>query len=183
MTQPTAGRPPKPNELKRLLGNPGQRPLPDLATITHLPMMKEIPPAPENLQEHGKKLWERACGMAITWLSPVSDIDAIYNASVLADASEAARTKYMATLEANDGRAFVAINKAYTDSLTSLGFDPISRSRLGVAEVRAATSIDKLLERRHNRAKVIEPEIIDTEVLEPETIIKDNGETTNNDTE
>jgi hypothetical protein len=101
----------------------------------------------------------------------------------LADASEAARTKYMATLEANDGRAFVAINKAYTDSLTSLGFDPISRSRLGVAEVRAATSIDKLLERRHNRAKVIEPEIIDTEVLEPETIITDNGETTNNDTE
>ena len=183
MTQPTAGRPPKPNELKRLLGNPGQRPLPDLATITHLPMMKEIPPAPENLQEHGMKLWERACGMAITWLSPVSDIDAIYNAAVLADASEAARTKYMATLEANDGRAFVAINKAYTDSLTSLGFDPISRSRLGVAEVRAATSIDKLLERRHNRAKASESEIIESDGLEPETVILENGEPTNNDTE
>jgi hypothetical protein len=134
-------------------------------------MVKEIPPAPEILQEHGKNLWNRAWGMAITWLSPVSDIDAIYNAATLADASEAARNKYMATLEANDGRAFVAINKAYTDALTSLGFDPISRSRLGVAEVRAATSIDKLLERRHNRAKA----------MEPETIIVEIGDEPNND--
>ena len=60
MSQPTAGRPPKPIELKRLLGNPGNRPLPDLNNITHLPMAKEIPPHPENLQEHGKKLWDRA---------------------------------------------------------------------------------------------------------------------------
>jgi hypothetical protein len=106
--------------------------------------------------------------MAVTWLSPVSDIDAISNAAFLADASEAARNKYMATLESNDGRAFVAINKAYTDALASLGFDPIARSRLGVAEVKAATSIDKLLERRHNRANAAtiiveaESELIET---------------------
>jgi hypothetical protein len=110
--------------------------------------------------------------MAITWLSPVSDIDAIYNASSLADATEAARSKYMATLESADAKAYVAINKAYTDALSSLGFDPISRSRLGVAEVRAATSIDKLLERRHNRAKA----------MEPETIIVETGATENNET-
>jgi phage terminase small subunit len=168
----TAGRPPKPNELKRLLGNPGQRPLPDLNNITHLPMAKEIPTAPDNLGDHGIKLWNRAWGIAITWLSPVSDIDAIENAARLADATEAARARYMATLEPNDGRAYVAINKAYTDSLTSLGFDPVSRSRLGVAEVKAATSMDRLLERRQNRAKVI---------LEPETIILENGEPINNE--
>jgi len=93
----------------------------------------------------------------------------------LADASEAARNKYMATPEANDGRAFVAINKAYTDALTSLGFDPISRSRLGVAEVRAATSIDKLLERRENRKRIAESEAV--------IIIGDesNNDTTGND--
>ena len=147
----TAGRPPKPNELKRLLGNPGQRPLPDLNNITHLPMAREIPAPPENLGELGIKFWNRAWGMAVTWLSPVSDIDAIENAAKLADATEAARNRYMATLEPNDGRAYVAINKAFTDALTSLGFDPVSRSRLGVAEVRAATSIDRLLERRERR--------------------------------
>jgi phage terminase small subunit len=171
MSQPIAGRPPKPNELKRLLGNPGQRPLPDLNNITHLPMAKEIPPAPENLGEAGKKLWDRAWGIAVTWLSPVSDIDTIENASRLADATEAARVRYMATTEPADAKAYVAINKAYTDALTSLGFDPISRSRLGVAEVRAATSIDKLLERRENRKRA----------MESETIIIDNGDEINNE--
>ena len=171
MSQPTAGRPPKPIELKRLLGNPGNRPLPDLNNITHLPMAKEIPPAPENLGEAGKKLWDRAWGIAVTWLSPVSDIDTIENASRLADATEAARVRYMATTEPADAKAYVAINKAYTDALTSLGFDPISRSRLGVAEVRAATSIDKLLERRENRKKIIESE----------AVIIENGEHTTNE--
>jgi len=167
------GRPPKPVELKRLLGNPGQRALPDLNNVTHLPMAREIPPAPEGLGVQGINLWDRAWSMAITWLSPDSDIDAIKNAAFLADANEAARNKYMTTLEANDGRAFVQINKSYTDALGSLGFDPVSRSRLGVAEVRAATSIDKLLERRQNRAKVI--------FEEPETIIIENGEVINNE--
>lgn len=167
----TAGRPPKPTELKRLMGNLGHRDLPDLNNITHLPMAREIPTPPDTLGDHGKNLWNRAWGMAITWLSPVSDIDAITNASSLADATEAARNKYMATLDNADAKAYVAINKAYTDALASLGFDPLSRSRLGVAEVRAATSIDKLLERRHNRAKA----------MEPETIIIENGATNNNE--
>ena len=61
----------------------------------------------------------------------------------------------MVSTEPADAKAYVAINKAFTDSLTSLAFDPVSRSRLGVAEVRAATSIDKLLEKRQNRAKII----------------------------
>jgi hypothetical protein len=155
MAQPIAGRPPKPNEIKRLMGNPGGRPLPDLKTITHLPMAVEIPPAPENLNKSGLDLWNRAWGVAITWLSPVSDIESIKNASHLADANEAARERYMVSTEPADAKAYVAINRAYTDSLTSLGFDPVSRSRLGVAEVRVATSIDKLLEKRQNRAKII----------------------------
>jgi len=155
MSQPIAGRPPKPNEIKRLMGNPGGRPLPDLNTISHLPMAKEIPAPPENLNESGLHLWNRAWGVAITWLSPVSDIESIKNASHLADANEAARERYMISTEPADAQAYVAINKAYTDALTSLGFDPVSRSRLGVAEVRAATSIDKLLEKRQNRAKII----------------------------
>ena len=163
MTQPIAGRPPKPNEIKRLMGNPGGRPLPDLNVISHLPMAKEIPTPPENLNKSGLDLWNRAWGIAITWLSPVSDIEAIKNASHLADANEAARDRYMISTEPADAKAYVAINRAYTDALTSLGFDPVSRSRLGVAEVRTATSIDKLLEKRQNRAKIVFEEDIDNQ--------------------
>jgi hypothetical protein len=156
----TAGRPQKPTELKRLQGNPGRRPLPDLNTIAHLPMAKEVPPTPEGLGLTGINLWDRAWTVAVTWLSTVSDTEAIRNAAFLADASEAARNKYMATLDSADARAYVAINKSYTDALSSLGFDPIARSRLGVAEVKAATSIEKLLDRRQNRAKTIKSEMI-----------------------
>jgi hypothetical protein len=76
----------------------------------------------------------------------------------------------MISTEPADAKAYVAINKAYTDALTSLGFDPVSRSRLGVAEVRAATSIDRLLEKRERRARIVfeeedttQGEIIDNE--------------------
>ena len=169
MAQPTAGRPPKPNELKRLMGNPGNHPLPDLNVITHLPMAREIPTPPENLKESGLDLWSRAWGIAITWLSPVSDIESVKNAAHLADANEAARDRYMISTEPADAKAYVAINKAYTDALTSLGFDPVSRSRLGVAEVRAATSIDKLLEKRERRAKIVFAEDIDNQGAENET--------------
>lgn len=169
MAQPTAGRPPKPNELKRLMGNPGNHPLPDLNVITHLPMAREIPTPPENLKESGLDLWNRAWGIAITWLSPVSDIESVKNAAHLADANEAARDRYMISTEPADAKAYVAINKAYTDALTSLGFDPVSRSRLGVAEVRAATSIDKLLEKRERRAKIVVAEEIVEQGAENET--------------
>jgi hypothetical protein len=166
----TRGRPAKPAELKRILGNPGRRPLPDLNNITHLPMAREIPPTPDGLGVQGINLWDKAWTIAVTWLSPDTDINTVKNAAFLADANEAARNKYMNTLEANDARAFVQVNKAFTDALSSLGFDPVSRSRLGVAEVRAATSIDKLLERRQNRARTTS-----------ETIITENGEVIDNE--
>ncbi len=170
----TAGRPPKPTELKRLMGNLGHRDLPDINNVSTLPMAHTPPTPPANLGEQGLRIWERAWAMAIVWLSPASDIDAVENVSRLADANEAARNRYMATTEPVDAKAYVAINKAYTDALSSLGFDPLSRSRLGVAEVKAATSIDKLLERRQNRAKVIfeEPETV---IQNTEAIINDEA--------
>jgi hypothetical protein len=125
--------------------------LPELANVTILPMADMKPEPPAMLGEDGKLFWNRIWDNAITWLSPVSDLSAIENAAKLADAVTAARTKYMATLESADGRAYVQINKAFTDSLASLGFDPVSRSRLGVAEVKRVSAIDQLLEKRQNR--------------------------------
>lgn len=149
----TAGRPPKPVELKRATGNPGKRKLPELAVVTPLPMAEEIPAFPENLGEAGKELWTRAWAQAITWLSPHSDMNAIENAARLADTLAVARNKYHNTFEAADLRALVQINKAYTDSLSALGFDPVSRSKLGVAEVKRVSALDQLLAKRENRSK------------------------------
>lgn len=149
----TAGRPPKPTELKRALGNPGQRKLPDLAVIHSLAPAVTTPEPPADLGKAGLRLWERAWDAAIQWLSPQSDREAIENAARLADASEYARSKYFATHEAADARAFVAVNKAFTDALSSLGFDPTSRSKLGVAEIKAVSALDKLVAKREARNK------------------------------
>jgi len=146
-----AGRPPKPAELKRITGNPGKRPLPDLAVITTLPMAHTTPEPPADLGKDGVALWNAAWGEAISWLSPTSDAHAIENAARLADDVASARQKYRATLEPADGRLLVHLNKAFVDSLSSLGFDPTSRSRLGVAEVKKISAIDKLLAKREAR--------------------------------
>jgi hypothetical protein len=145
------GRPPKPAELKRVTGNPGKRKLPELSVVQTIPMASSVPDAPEGLGADGVAIWEAAWGSAITWLSPVSDYHAIENAARLADDLALARKKYRATLEPGDGRLLVHINKAFVDSLSALGFDPTARSRLGVAEVKAISAIDKLLAKREAR--------------------------------
>lgn len=150
------GRPPKPLEIKRATGrttktDSGGRQLPDLTLVTVLPMAEKIPDAPIHLGADGLRFWERAWSEAITWLSPNSDIEAIENAAILADAASAARKKYLSTLEAVDARAFVAVNKAFTDALASLGFDPVARSRLGIAEVKRVSKLEELAQSRQKR--------------------------------
>jgi phage terminase small subunit len=147
----TAGRPPKPNELKRKTGNPGKRALPDLKIVQAIPMAASAPEAPDYLGDDGVKLWNQLWDEAISWLSPVSDMTAIENAAMLADDLRIARDRYRATREPADGRVLIQINKSFVDALSSLGFDPTSRSRLGVAEVKAMSAIDKLLEKRQAR--------------------------------
>ena len=150
------GRPPKPMELKRATGraagrDSGGRKLNELSVVTPLPMAHHTPEPPAMLQADGLKLWNRVWDQAITWLSPMSDMNAIENACQLADAVSAARVKYLATLEGVDARAFVALNKSFTDALASLGFDPVSRSRLGVAEVKKMSALEELGAKRQQR--------------------------------
>jgi len=149
-------RPPKPAEVKRATGrtpghDSGGRPLKELSVVTPLPMAIKKPEPPEMLGPEGNKLWDRVWDSAITWLSPQSDMSAIENACLLADAVTHARTKYMATLEGADARAYVSLNEAFAKALASLGFDPVSRSRLGVAEVQRVSALDQLLAKRQKR--------------------------------
>lgn len=148
-----AGRPPKPTELKRATGNPGKRPLPDLKVIHSLPMATQVPEAPANLGEEGKRFWEGIWNHGINWLSPDSDNRAILNAAMLADDLALARAKYRATHEAADGKLLVHLNKAFVDALSTLGLDPTSRSRLGVAEVKKMSALDELLAKREAKSK------------------------------
>jgi phage terminase small subunit len=146
-------RPPKPAEIKRATGrtsgtDSGGRKLAELSVVQTLPMADQIPIEPSGLGESGKELWINAWSTAITWLSPDSDFRAIEHACRVADDLSMARAKYRATLEAVDGRVLVSLNKSYADALAALGFDPVSRSRLGVAEVKRVSALDQLIANR-----------------------------------
>lgn len=145
------GRPPKPTEVKRRTGNPGKRQLPEPATVVALPMAHGVPEPPTDFGLEARRLWERVWGDGITWISPASDQEAAEQACRLADDIEIARERYRATRDPGDGRMVVQFSKALTDALSALGFDPTSRSRLGVAEVKRASALDELIARRARR--------------------------------
>lgn len=147
------GRPPKPLEQKRRTGrapgrDSGGRKLPELATVTPLPMAEGTPDPPDDLGLDGRRLWGRVWASAITWISPDSDMEAVEAACRLADDVAVARRRYRATTDPADGRMVVQLDAALTGALSRLGFDPTARSRLGVAEVKRASALDDLLARR-----------------------------------
>ena len=146
----TAGRPRKPLEQKRKTGrtmttDSGGRPLPEIANVTILPMAQGIPTPPSDLGLHGRELWEKAWDQAITWLSPISDVKQVEHACKVADDLALAREIYRTTRDAQDGRLVVALNKSFIEALASLGFTPVSRSQLGVAEVKRVSALEQLI--------------------------------------
>ena len=144
----TAGRPRKPIEQKRALGNPGKRKLPALAHVTILPMAEGIPTPPEDLLLTGREVWEKAWSQAITWLSPISDYEAVVHACRIADDLAISRKIYRTTRAGQDGRLVVHLSTEFLKALGVLGFTPASRSQLGVAEVKRVSALEELLTRK-----------------------------------
>ncbi|HEY5986519.1 MAG TPA: hypothetical protein VIV12_09100 [Streptosporangiaceae bacterium] len=144
------GRPPKPVEIKRRTGNPGKRPLPALSNVVALKPAAGKPEYPTDLEVDGKQLWDRAWDIAITWLSPQSDMRIVEDACRLADDVAVARKRYRATTDPGDARALITVQKQLVEALSALGFTPTARSRLGVAEVRRVSELEKLISKRGN---------------------------------
>jgi phage terminase Nu1 subunit (DNA packaging protein) len=110
-----------------------------------------MPDFPADLDEPGRDLWRRMWQQGITWISPQTDSAAAEEACRAADDVAIARTRYRATRDPKDAAALVALGKRLDDALSQLGFNPTARSRLGVAEVKRVSAIDKLLEKRQRR--------------------------------
>lgn len=120
-----------------------------------LPAAESVPDYPDGLETEGRLLWERLWKAAAIWLSPATDIATVQMACELADGVAIARRKYLATHDSPDARAWVQINAEFRATLSALGFDPTARARLGVAEVKAASKLDELIERRQRRGAAL----------------------------
>jgi hypothetical protein len=145
------GRPPKPTEQKRRLGNPGKRALP--ATIhvlppADLPAEKGKHPGSAASAEFFDALMETG---AVVWLGQ-TDVLAIEIARQVWVDREKARLLWHALPGDKDlFNAYAELTRRLSTCLQQLGLDPIGRTRLGVAEVKRQTTLDALEARRAKR--------------------------------
>jgi hypothetical protein len=139
-----AGRPPKPIEQKRRSGNPGGRPLPPASKLAAVPAIEPAPAEMEPVQvldlvlEHGR-----------AWLA-TSDTVAVAMLRESLEERANLREIVMATQSPDARKSLRDLDKQIISELAALGFDPSARSRLGVAEVRAQSTLERL---RQEQAK------------------------------
>ncbi len=160
------GRPAKPTEAQRALGNPGHRSMPAA------PMPGEgikgidgLPQLPKTLNVHGSELWNHTWQAGRQWLAPEADRTTV---TLLCEAFD----EYMEIRElfrtGEVERVYTTSNGSYvthplvgqlkelrvqmTAWLASLGFSPADRARLGLAEVRVRDELDDLERRRVERS-------------------------------
>jgi len=156
---PRTGRPTKPVELKRMLGNPGKRPL--RTPITALAPIVTLPHPIAELT--GTAFVQQLLDAgASAWISTTDQLGVL---TLLGDAWDERRTLRAAAMVVPDGmdpktlrawgestrKELRDLEKQITAWLSLLGLTPTDRSRLGVAEVKARTKLEELRERRESR--------------------------------
>lgn len=153
------GRPPKPAEQKRRLGNPGRHDLPASTEVAALePLDDAVPPS---LGSAGRELWEAVTSAAAPWLAP-SDSFTLLLLCELYDRRQtfvAALNDYGPLIVRPDGhmvanpaaQMLVQVEKQITEIAQSLGLTPADRTRMGLAEVKAKNAFEELMSKRERR--------------------------------
>ena len=149
----------KPTEVKRALGNPGKRALPRaLALVEHAGATLE---PPDTLQDEGAAEWRHVLSNA-SWIGPTD----LRNLRLHCEALDR-RGHLLAELASQGWVLYTDKGYAYqnpaagalatteamiTKWLSLLGLTPSDRGRLGVAEVKARSALERI---RANRAKAV----------------------------
>jgi hypothetical protein len=145
------GRPPKPLEQKRMLGNPGRRPLPESGSLQVLPRAidKQEPARP--LLKYGQELWDKIWEQGLNWISPNTDSELLLMTCEMVDERWNLRVKVMQSDDARLRRGLRDLDRLIIQNLSLLGFTPADRTRLGVAEVKAMSKLEELQARKAKR--------------------------------
>ena len=146
------GNPPKPHELARKLGNPGKRALPAVTSLIMLPAADGIPVVLRPLMHEGQRLWNRVWSEGAVWLSPHTDIELVQMLAETMEEREALRAYVLSgDAEWRDRVALRNIDDQIKSMLSALGFTPVDRTRMGVAEVRGLSKLEALQARAAQR--------------------------------
>ena len=149
MPKPT-GRPPKPTEVKRRTGNPGGRKLPDATVVELLPAVDQTPEPARPLSTAGRELWERAWRSGRAWLAD-TDSELLLITCEQLDERQMLRVRVLREHDWRERAGLRALDKEIAANLAMLGFSPVDRTRLGVAEVKAQSALEEVRRRRAQR--------------------------------
>jgi hypothetical protein len=135
------GRPPRPLEEKRRTGNPGHRRLPAEGSLAPVPPVElsvfELDP---------KATMERVLEVGVVWLGQT---DAVALAMLRESLAERTTVRERAMAGSSEARKELReLDKQIIGQLSTLGFDPAARARLGVAEVKRASALESLIAKR-----------------------------------
>jgi hypothetical protein len=146
-----AGRPSKPIEVKRKLGNPGRRPLPEGNALQILDPVVSIPDPARPLLKYGREFWDKVWGSGLTWISANTDAELLLMTCELVDERWNLRVRVMQSNDWRERRALRELDDRIIRNLSLLGFTPADRSKLGVAEVKAISKMEALKRRQDAR--------------------------------
>ena len=179
------GRPPKPIEQKRRLGNPGRRDLP--VPLYEIEPVVKIPTAPRGLQASGRRFWKDTWTAGSAWLSPRLDYavvelaarsfdevrayrDILAKGSLLQEPITTASGKVVGTrFVPNPAEMMLRRAERQLERwLVELAIPPIARARLGLVQVKAQSKLEALMA-GGSRERAIdddEDDVVDAEVVE-----------------
>jgi len=147
------GRPPKPVEQKRLLGNPGQRPLPDINKTIAVPGGYVEPV--RDLGESGRALWDAIFKKGELWISNRTDIHFLQMVCEQHDRRQMLMEKIQA--DPDNWRMYRQLHDLevmIANNMGRLGLTPADRTKLGYAEVKARSKLEELQDKWATNGKL-----------------------------
>lgn len=134
----------KPNELKRALGNPGRRPIPQPKEFVEGGYVEPM----RDLQEAGLQLWESAMKTGEQWIARNSDTQLLLLTCEQMDRRATLNQLWRGNpTDKNLLMRLAEIEKQIAANLSLLGFTPTDRSRLGLAEIKAKSKLQEMMEK------------------------------------
>jgi hypothetical protein len=139
--------PPKPLEQKRLLGNPGNRPLPKEGELVVVPGGRVDPIRP--LDWAGQMMWDSVFNKGELWISSRTDVQLLQ--LVCEQLDRKVRLESYIMEHPDEWHMFKQLNdleRMIASNLGLLGFTPADRTRLGLAEVKRQSKLEALIAKR-----------------------------------
>lgn len=131
---------------KKLIGS--KQPLqPTLA----LQAVSKVPEPMRRLEHSGLSLWNQAWEQGQTWLKN-TDLELLQITCEQLDERDSLRIYVLENMEAwHERSALRVLERDIQTNLTQLGFTPTARQKLGVQEVKTASKLEELMERKSKR--------------------------------